>query len=55
MKIGDKVVRLEDRGTTEATILEIDGENVLIEYVEGGQGWWPIEALKEKTNAPKQA
>ena len=46
MNVGDKVNRLEDRETTEATVLEIDGENALIEYAEGGLGWWPIETLE---------
>ena len=48
MKVGDKVDRIENAEVTEATIMEIDGENVLIAYDEGGQGWWPINALQEK-------
>ena len=45
MQIGDKVNRLENRAVTGATVLAIVGENILIEYDEGGQGWWPIDAL----------
>ena len=48
MKVGDKVDRIENAEVTGATIMEIDGENLLIEYDEGGQGWWPIDALQEK-------
>ena len=48
MKVGTRVNRLEDREVTGATVLETDGENVLIEYDEGGQGWWAINALQEK-------
>ena len=54
MKIGTRVDRQEDRKTKSATILEIDGESILIKYDEGGQGWWPLEMLKEKTDAPEQ-
>ena len=48
MEVGTLVNRLEDREVTGATVLETDGENVLIAYDEGGQGWWPINALQEK-------
>ena len=48
MEVGTRVNRLEDREVTGATVLQTDGENVLIEYDEGGQGWWPINALQEK-------
>ena len=47
MKVGTRVNRLEDREVTGATVLETDGENALIAYDEGGQGWWPIQALQE--------
>ena len=45
MKVGDKVDRIENAEITGATVLETDGENVLIEYDEGGQGWWPETSL----------
>ncbi len=45
MKKGSTVKRVEDRETVEAVVLEIDENDVLIEYLEGGQGWWPIECL----------
>lgn len=44
--IGDRVRRLEDREEVDATVVEIDGENVLLEYDEGGTGWWPPEAIE---------
>jgi hypothetical protein len=45
MKTNTRVNRLEDRAQTGATVLQVVGGSVLIEYDEGGQGWWPIEAL----------
>jgi len=45
MTIGDRVNRIEDREIVGATVLLIDGDNVLIEYDEGGQGWWSVDAL----------
>jgi hypothetical protein len=57
MKVGSRVNRLEYREVTGATTLEIDGENALIEYDEGGRGWWPVnclELVEEKTDAPEQ-
>ena len=45
MEVGTRVNRLEDREITGATVLETDGENVLIAYDEGDQGWWPIYSL----------
>lgn len=45
MNIGDKVNRIENRQQVGATVIEIDGEYALIEYDEGGSGWWPIQAL----------
>ena len=43
--VGDRVNRVEDRETTGATVLETDGENVLITYDDGGTGWWPVSSL----------
>jgi len=45
MEVGTRVNRLEDREVTGATVLQTDGENVLIEYDEGGEGWWPISSI----------
>jgi hypothetical protein len=45
MLIGDRVNRLEDRETVGATVIEVDADNVLLEYDEGGQGWWPSESV----------
>jgi len=47
MNIGSKVDRIEGRAITGATVLAIEGDSVLIEYDEGGQGWWPLTALRE--------
>ena len=45
MSVDDRVTRNEARETTGATILTIEGDNALIEYDEGGEGWWPLDAL----------
>lgn len=44
-QVNDRVSRSENRDVTGATVLALDGENVLIAYDEGGEGWWPAEAL----------
>ncbi len=46
--IGDRVNRIEDRPITSATVKEVmnDGQNVLITYDEGGEGWWPSNCLE---------
>ena len=46
MQVGDRVNRIEDREITGATILEIEGDNARIGYDEGGEGWWPFNALE---------
>lgn len=46
MEVNDRVHRKEDRDVTSATILKIDGENALISYDEGGEGWWPLDCLE---------
>ena len=45
MEVGTRVNRLEDREVTGATVLQTDGENVLIVYDEGGEGWWPLSSI----------
>lgn len=46
LKNGIKVHRLEMREQVLATVIETNESGVvLIEYEEGGQGWWPIECL----------
>lgn len=45
MKPKDRVNRLQDQQPTAATVLEVRWDTVLIEYDEGGQGWWPINCL----------
>ncbi|HMO30874.1 hypothetical protein [Enterovirga sp.] len=45
-EIGTRVERREQRDVTGATILAQDeGGYVLIAYDEGGEGWWPPDAL----------
>jgi hypothetical protein len=48
--VGDRVNRPEDREVVGATVLELkdDGEEGVtanLAYDEGGEGWWPAEAL----------
>lgn len=46
MLIGTKCRRLEPREDVEATVLgAVENDYVLIEYSEGGQGWWPLDCL----------
>lgn len=45
MKPADRVNRVQEQQPAGATVLEVRWENVLIEYDEGGQGWWPIGSL----------
>lgn len=46
MNVGDKVERIEDREVVGATVLRVDGENVLLAYDEGGEGWWPVDCVR---------
>lgn len=50
-KVGYTVWRIEDRPTTKAEVLEvIDGPlgfSYHISYEEGGDGWWPEDALTD--------
>lgn len=44
---GTRVQRIEDRPQTLATVVEVHESGfVLIDYDEGGQGWWPPETLE---------
>ena len=45
MTVNDRVTRNEIRETTGATITAIDGDAALLAYDEGGEGWWPLDAL----------
>jgi len=44
-QIGDRVERIEDRDVTAATVIEIQNyqetTSLLLQYDEGGMGWWP--------------
>jgi len=51
MRPSDRVDRLQSQGPTGATILEVRWDNALIEYDEGGQGWWPLGCLQLITTA----
>jgi hypothetical protein len=55
MKPQDRVNRLQEQQPTAATVLEVRWDTVLIEYEEGGQGWWPIDRLSiiDNTNWPQ--
>ena len=45
-EIGTRVERREQRDVTGATVLAVDESgNILVAYDEGGEGWWPPEAL----------
>jgi|GEM_PF-1161934 len=54
MTVNDRVTRLESREFTGALILAVDGDNALLAYDEGGQGWWPLACLEleQNGNAP---
>jgi hypothetical protein len=51
MRPSDRVDRLQSQQPTGATILEVRWDNALIEYDEGGQGWWPLSCLQLSTTA----
>jgi hypothetical protein len=55
MKPTDRVNRLQEQQPTAATVLEVRWNRVLIQYDEGGQGWWPIDRLEiiDNTNWPQ--
>jgi len=42
---GDRVIRLEARESAGASVLAREGDEYLIVYDEGGEGWWPASAL----------
>ena len=48
MNVGDKVNRIENREQVSSTIIEINGDQALISYDEGGSGWWPITSLEAR-------
>jgi len=43
--INDDVTRIEDRETLGAKISGVFEDFVLLDYVEGGQGWWPMDSV----------
>jgi len=51
MKPSDRVDRLQSQQPTGATILEVRWDYALLEYDEGGQGWWPLGCLQIITTA----
>jgi hypothetical protein len=55
MKPSDRVNRIQEQQPTAATVLEVRWDNVLIEYDEGGQGWWPMGYLEiiDNTDWPR--
>ena len=40
--VGQEVNRVQDAEPKLATIAEIQGDQILLSYSEGGEGWWPI-------------
>lgn len=46
MKPNDRVNRIESSANRGATVREVRGDSALIDYDEGGQGWWPLSALE---------
>lgn len=46
MKASDRVFRIQDSEPRGATVRLVQGLSALIEYEEGGEGWWPIECLE---------
>jgi hypothetical protein len=55
MQVGDRVNRLEDRDVVGATVKDIvndlnENTILLIEYDEGGEGWWPLNTLELQKN-----
>jgi len=43
--VGSRVNRREDKSVTGSTVLRVEGENVLIAYDEGGEGWWSLSSI----------
>lgn len=46
MKPSDRVNRIQDQEPKGATIRLVQGFAALIDYDEGGEGWWSLEALE---------
>ena len=61
-EVGEIVYRIEDRPTLAARVLQIiyapdplgADFQVLIQYVEGNQGWWPSTYLRKPTEEEQQ-
>lgn len=45
MKTGDRVDRLQESLPRTAVVIAVQGANLLLQYEEGGQGWWPSDAV----------
>ena len=46
MNVGDHVMRLQSEEPRRAIVLEVVGKYACIGYEEGGEGWWPSDALR---------
>lgn len=46
MKPSDRVNRIQNQEPKGATIRLVQGFAALIDYDEGGEGWWPLECLE---------
>ena len=55
MKPSDRVNRIQEQQPNSATVLQVRWDTVLIEYDEGGQGWWPMGYLEiiDNTDWPR--
>lgn len=51
MKPSDRVIRSQSQEPAGAKVLLVQGDSVLIEYDEGGQGWWPHGLLTLVNNS----
>lgn len=49
---GSTVIRANEAPPNRATILSVRGMTVHLQYEEGGEGWWPIDALEEVIEGP---
>ena len=50
-----KVNRIQDQSPTGATILEVQGDSLLLAYDEGGTGYWPTSSVTLDPDTPNYA
>ena len=54
LAVSSKVNRREEKAVTGSTVLRVEGENVLIAYDEGGDGWWPLSSFEAATEPARE-